>query len=170
MLFADLLPAPEVRAYAPNRTFWLLVIIIRKFAIIYVAISLSFSPMLQARFVPHVRSLRPQLVSSLCTFPSLSVAIMFIAYSLQLQFRPFLEQPAHQKPQLPDPAKAVARPAHYHVAENRLEAGYLACGMLTLLSGMVFQSGSILVGSRTYWALTVLVSAHSLRTIIFVLM
>ena len=45
----------------------------------------------------------------------------------------------------------------YVVAFNRVESGYLIASMLTLMAGMVFQSGYVDVSSKTYIFLTVVV-------------
>ncbi len=87
---------------------------------------------------------------------SLCVAIIFLAYALQTKYRPFIESDNEAQLCMNAAGRDGAVNA-YFVPFNRLEAGYLITSMLTLLSGMIFQSGSMSVSSGAYLALTVLV-------------
>ena len=122
-------------SFAPGYASWRLLLILRKFAIVFVAVAWVEFPMLQA---------------------SLSVAIIFVSYALQVHYRPFLEGDNSKQLDITKAVKAGATAA-YFIPFNRLEAGYLVTSMVTLLAGMIFQSGSLSVSSRGYLALTVVV-------------
>ena len=125
--------------FQPGLSYWRLVLILRKFAIVAVAVSLIASPMLQA---------------------SLSVAIIFTSYALQVNYRPFVDATSSSNEKRLDVTHAKLQGAvlAYLVPFNRLEAGYLVTSMITLFAGMIFQSGYVAVSSRSYMFLTVVVS------------
>lgn len=122
--------------FSAGKTYWRLVLILRKFAIVFVAVYWAAYPMLQA---------------------SLSVAIIFASYALQVQHRPFLDASNEHRLDVTKVRQQGAVRA-YAVPFNRLEAGYLVTSMVTLFAGMIFQSGSISAGSRAYMFLVVVVS------------
>ena len=185
--------------FAPDFAHWRLVLLLRKFAIVSVAVTWVSFPMVSVRIflgdnvVPCsfskfswpllsllfgllckcfcrsvlVRALllvllRLCLIVMLCVrLPpqlqaSMSVAIIFISYALQVRYRPFLEGDNASQLDLLKISQSGAVNVFF-LPFNRMEAGYLITSMVTLLAGMIFQSGSLTVSSGGYLALTVLV-------------
>ena len=91
---------------------------------------------------------------------SLSIAIIFVSYALQVRYHPFLDpdtRPVITKKTIADYAARKDAVRAYAVEYNRLETGYLMTSMFTLLAGMIFQSGYVSVSSKAYVLLTILV-------------
>lgn len=91
---------------------------------------------------------------------SLSIAIIFVSYALQVKYHPFLDPDTRPVVTNKTIAEYAARKDAVHayaIPYNRLETGYLMTSMFTLLSGMIFQSGYVSVSSKTYLLLTILV-------------
>ena len=124
-------------SFAPGFAYWRLVLILRKFLIVTVAVTLIASPMLQA---------------------SLSVGIVFVSYALQVYYHPFIVAENDSRLCVVSTKRSGAV-LSYAIPFNRLEAGYLMTSMLTLLSGMIFASGYVAVSSSGYLFLTTVVSA-----------
>lgn len=95
---------------------------------------------------------------------SLSVAIIFASYALQVKYRPFIDPGTRSEISSASIADYTANKdavRGYAMPYNRLETGYLLTSMFTLLAGMIFQSGYVSASSKTYLFLTILARAYS---------
>ena len=83
---------------------------------------------------------------------SLLVGIIFTSYAMHVHCSPYFV--AENSKRLSNAIREGAVLA-YVIPFNRVESGYLITSMITLMAGMVFQSGSVSVSSKVYLALTV---------------
>ena len=121
------------KLFVPRYHYWRLVLTLRKFAIVFVAIMLPSAPMLQA---------------------SLLTGIIFFSYAVHVHCKPYFEADNHKR------LAGVVRDGavkSFIVPLNRVESGYLVTSMIMLLAGMVFQSGYLAVSSNAYMFLVVVV-------------
>lgn len=125
---------------------------LRKFCEVAIAIMLSTKPLLQA---------------------CLSVGVLFISYSLQVQCKPFVDPNMDLARSLGSSGSGFpGKGSHlaYTFNYNALETLLLVTSLFILLAGMAFQGGISVNGSGAHTALTVLVAAVLvIAVVVFVL-
>lgn len=125
--------------FRPELYWWRLVLTLRKFCTVGVALMFSSTPLFQA---------------------CVSVGIIFVSYALHVHYQPFLDP---EPPSAIDDSTGRSLVAQgvqliYAYKYNSLETLYLITSLFILLAGMAFQSGVTTVGSGPHVVLTWLVA------------
>lgn len=125
--------------FRPDMYWWRLVLTVRKFCFVGVALMFSSTPLFQA---------------------CISVGILFISYALHVHFHPFLDPVKADAVHDRHGASFLTRGVKlvYTFKYNTLETLYLVTSLFILLAGMAFQSGVATVGSGPHVVLTWLVA------------